>query len=343
MADWGLIGQDGAVGLLEAALGQGRLPHALLLAGPEGTGKATAAHQVAARLLCRQGPDTEPCGKCPPCRHRQAGTAPDLLEVTVAAGEEIRIDVIRDLAREVHLTPQESGCRAVILEPAEAMNPYAANALLKVLEEPPGEAVFLLISHRPDRLLPTIRSRCQPVRFRPVPAAAVERWLEEVHARSGEAARLAARLAGGSPGRALALADRPLGEERDAVLEALEGIRRGGGESILEVAKAWADAEVETWLPHLLTWLRDLARVRVTAGRIPEQSLVHGDLGDRLESLARRLPFYATERLARAADRLSDAIPGRESSRLAVEAFLILWWREGRQAGDAASAHGRHG
>lgn len=342
MAGWGLIGQAGATGLLEAALGPGRLPHALLLTGPEGTGKATAARRAAARLLCRRGPESQPCGECLPCRHLRAETAPDLLELTAAAGEEIRIDTIRALIREVHLTPQETGRRVLVLDPAEAMNPYAANALLKVLEEPPGEAVFLLVSHRPDRLLPTIRSRCQVIPFRPAPPEEVEAWLKEVQGGSAEDLRLAARLAGGSPGRARELAGRPLREERDQVLGTLEGVRRGGGESILEAAREWAEADPEAWLPHLLTWLRDMARVTVAAGRLPEGYLVHADRREELEALTGRLPFAATDGLARAAERLVEAVPGRENTRLAVEGFLVQWWKGG-SPGEPLNSPGRQG
>lgn len=330
MTDWGLIGQEAAVGVLEGSLQRNQIPHALLLTGPEGTGKQTAALQMAARLLCAAGPGGPPCGQCAPCRHREAGTAPDYIEVTAGEGEDIRIDRVRELTRQAQLTPQESGRRVILLDPAEALNTYAANALLKLLEEPPGEVVFLLVSHRPEALLPTIRSRCQLVPFRPVAVSEVEAWLERAHGLAGNHARLASRLAGGAPGRALAWAERSLLEERNAVLEGLEAVRGGNGESLLETAEQWAGAESAAWLPHLEAWLRDLARVRVTAGQVPAERLVNFDRLERLETQARRLGAAEADRLLKAAVRLREAVAGRENTRLAVEEFLVTWrWPSG--------------
>ena len=330
MREWGLIGQEAAVGVLEGSLQRNQVPHALLLTGPEGTGKETAAQHMAARLLCAAGPAREPCGECAPCRHRAAGTTPDYIEVTAGEGEDIRIDRVRELTRQAQLTPQESGRRVVLLAPAEALNTYAANALLKLLEEPPGEVVFLLVSHRSEGLLPTIRSRCQLVPFRPVAVPEVEAWLEETHGLTGEYARLASRLAGGAPGRALVWAERSLLEERNSVLEGLEAVRGGGGESLLETAEKWASAESVAWLPYLEAWLRDLARVRVSAGRVPAERLVNFDRRERLDTQARRLGAAEADRLLKAVVRLREAVAGRENTRLAVEDFLVTWrWPSG--------------
>ena len=335
MDGWGLIGQEGATERLEAALARDRMPNGLLLVGPEGTGKRTAALTLAARLLCVRAAGGGPCGQCPPCRHRAAGTAPDLLEITAPSGEEIRVDQVRELTRQSCLTPQESGRRVVLLDPAEGMNPYAANALLKLLEEPPGAVHFLLISHRPDRLLPTIRSRCQTVPFRPLPGAELARWLRDRQGLAPEQADLAAHLAGGAPGRALALAGRDLVGERDAVVEGLAAVRSGGGESVLEVASGWARAELDTWLPHLLAWLRDLARVRVTHGRAGSAHLANPDRGEQLHRQAQEQGFAALDRLIRAGERLAEGLSGRANSRLAAEEFLLAW----RRAGAAAPLH----
>ncbi|SCY17302.1 DNA polymerase III subunit delta' [Thiohalorhabdus denitrificans] len=327
MARWGLIGQEAPVARLEATLQSGQVPQGLLLAGPRGTGKATAARWMAARLLCRRGPGQPPCGECPPCRHRLAGTAPDLIALPTEGEEEIRVDPLREMVAQVQLTPQESRLRVVILDPAEAMGAHAANALLKVLEEPPGEVVFLLVSHRSDQLLPTIRSRCQLLRFGAVPAEEVEQWLAETHGLSGEDPRLAARMSGGAPGRALEWARRSLVAERDAVLEGLEAARARGGESLLEVAERWAKGESAAWLPHLQAWLRDLTRVTVTAGQAPPEHLVNADRRERLAQEARRLGPAAAERLLRAGEGLAEAEAGRASTRLALEEFLF-WWRD---------------
>jgi len=213
------------------------------------------------------------------------------------------------------------------MEPAEALNAYAANALLKLLEEPPGAVHFLLISHRPDRLLPTIRSRCQTVAFRPVAAETVAAWLIEGHGYPPEQAALAARLSAGAPGRALVLAERDLNAEREAVVEGLAAARTTGGESALEVAASWAEADPDTWLPHLLAWLRDLARVRVLSGQGGGPFLANPDREDILRDQAGERDFQTLDTLLRAADELAEAVHGRISTRLAAEEFLLTWRR----------------
>ena len=216
-----------------------RSPHALLLHGPQGIGKLELAERFAQFMLCEAaGKREEPCGKCDGCRWFLAGHHPDMRFVepeTIArrpAGEsgeggekskakpsaEIKIDQVRGLADFVNLASHRGGKRIVLVHPAEAMNVPAANALLKSLEEPPASAMFLLVSHRAARLLPTVRSRCVPIPV-PLPAPdAARAWLEKQGIRSA-ARRLA--FAGGAPLRALEDANGGRGERADQILDAL--------------------------------------------------------------------------------------------------------------------------
>ena len=160
----------------ERGIRDGRVPHALLLRGAAGNGKARFAARLAAALLCRS--DKPPCGVCDSCRLSAAGSHPDRFDVTIPEDRrEIVVDQIRDLVHSVGLTARLGGYKAVIVNPAEQMNRHAANTLLKTLEEPPGTTVFVLVSSNHALLLPTIRSRCQMIDF-PVPdrEVAVE-WL----------------------------------------------------------------------------------------------------------------------------------------------------------------------
>lgn len=217
----------------------GRAPHALLLHGPEGVGKLQLAERFAQLLLCESaGPRTASCGKCDGCRWFVAGHHPDVRFIepeTLArrpAGDdgetsekskakpsaEIKIDQVRGLADFVNLASHRGGKRIVIVHPAEAMNTPAANALLKSLEEPPASAMFLLVSHRAARLLPTVRSRCVPIAV-PLPAADQARaWLEKQGVKDA-GRRLA--FAGGAPLRALQDANGGRGERADQMLQAL--------------------------------------------------------------------------------------------------------------------------
>ncbi|MEC9482713.1 MAG: DNA polymerase III subunit delta', partial [Halomonas sp.] len=138
-----------------------RLPHALLFSGGHGLGKQELADALAARTLCRR-PGEVACGECHGCQMLQAGYHPDLLRIAPAEkSRQIRIDPIRDVNGFISQTAQQGGYRVVILQPAEAMNVAAANALLKSLEEPGERTLFILLADIPSRMLATIRSRCQ--------------------------------------------------------------------------------------------------------------------------------------------------------------------------------------
>ena len=180
------------------------LPHALLVHGPAGIGKLALAEHFAQRLLCESAnPSLAPCGGCDGCRWYQAGNHPDFrrlepesmarrLEVTEEAeapatgpakaakpSTEIKVEQVRALEPFLNVQSHRGGRRVVLVHPAEDMNPSAANALLKGLEEPPQGAFFLLVSHRPARLLATIRSRCVPLPMAMPARGASEAWLNQ--------------------------------------------------------------------------------------------------------------------------------------------------------------------
>ncbi len=206
----------------EQLLGQGlaRLPHAMLLIGPGGVGKTAFAEQLAALLLCESAAaNSNACGKCDPCRWLAAGNHPDFRRVAPDDDAEaepgtseksaekgkkrsagiIRIDQIRELESFVFVGSHRNGNRVVLLTEADAMNQAAANALLKILEEPPASVYFILIATRSKSLLPTIRSRCRVVSFGAPDAAAASDWL--LNAGLEKQAKRYLGLAGGAPMR----------------------------------------------------------------------------------------------------------------------------------------------
>lgn len=204
----------------------GRLPHALLVHGPRGVGKLALAERVAQLLLCEHAePRKRPCGACGACRWYEAGNHPDfrrlepealMKEPVLAESDEeapaarkgkpslvIKIEQVRELADFLYVGSHRGKLRVALVHPAEDMNENAANALLKGLEEPPAGAVFLLVSHRPARLLPTIRSRCIALPVPIPPPEAALAWL------AGKGIKDAERwlaYAGGAPLRAQAYA-----------------------------------------------------------------------------------------------------------------------------------------
>jgi DNA polymerase-3 subunit delta' len=210
-----LIGHDAAERTVQAALAGGRLHHAWLISGPEGVGKATLAFRFARRLLAGGTGGLEMDPSHPVFRRVAAATHADLLTIEREWDEKkkrLKKNIAAETAREIpgflHLTAAEGGWRVVIVDGAEDMNPQSANALLKVLEEPPPRAVLMLVTAAPGRLLPTIRSRCRPLALAPLAPPDLQRVLAARLPEMPAADRTAlADLAQGSPGRALALAE----------------------------------------------------------------------------------------------------------------------------------------
>lgn len=222
-------GQEHAVAFLRRAAD--RPHHAYVLAGPEGGGKQLAARAFAAALLCKQGG----CGSCRDCRLALDDRHPN--EVVVEPeGRDIHVDTVRaEVWHPAYRTAPEPGRKVFVIREADRLNPAAADVLLKVLEEPPADAVLLLLSARPDELPETVVSRCHVVWFRPLSEAFVASSLSAEGAQP-ELAALAARLAGGNLGRARRIAtDREGLAFRDTALEAI-GAARLGAPGALEAA-----------------------------------------------------------------------------------------------------------
>ncbi|TWI77266.1 DNA polymerase-3 subunit delta' [Desulfobotulus alkaliphilus] len=189
-----LEGQSPAIRTLEGMRVSGRLPQGLLFSGMPGTGKSLAARTLMMVENCR---DSEaPCGHCRSCRKILMDQHPDFIAIQPLNGV-IRIDMIRKMIEQLIRKPHEARKRFVLLEDAHAMNREAANALLKVLEEPPDATSFILMTPEPQRLLETIRSRCQEIRFLPMPVKTLAEKLRPM-AEDDAAAMSAARLACGN-------------------------------------------------------------------------------------------------------------------------------------------------
>ncbi|MCG3176251.1 MAG: hypothetical protein MOGMAGMI_01197 [Candidatus Omnitrophica bacterium] len=168
-----LADQGSVVSALKSALGSGRLAHALLFLGPRGTGRRAAARELAKAVFCPQRTeDLEPCDTCGSCRLVDAGAHPDyqLIEPDEETNN-IKIEPVRELIARSGLRPLQAPAKVFVIAEAERMNEYAQNALLKTLEEPPGATHIVLLASAAEGLLPTIRSRAQLVRFRPLGSA----------------------------------------------------------------------------------------------------------------------------------------------------------------------------
>jgi len=275
-----LLGHEAAEKTLLDAYGSGRLPHAWLISGPRGIGKATLAYRFARFLLAGGGEgglfgapaDLAVAPTAPVFRRVAMQSHADLRAVERSVNEktgklrsEIVVGDVRDLSHFLRLTPAEGGWRIAIVDAADEMNRNAANALLKILEEPPDRAVLLVVSHAPGRLLPTIRSRCRKLPLQPLSEELVLQVLRELAPELAPEEQLAlARLSGGSPGRALELAAAGSIELFRAVVALLGSLPRldlGRLHTLADrMARPGADGDFRTLGFVLGWWLETMVR-----------------------------------------------------------------------------------
>ena len=203
------------------------LSHAYIISGPGGSGRHTLARLLAAEMMCTAGGE-RPCGRCAPCVKVMKGVHPDVLAVAGTEGKPIAVDQVRALRSDAYVRPNEGARKVYVLEEADRMNPSAQNAMLKLLEEGPAYAAFLLIAGSAGGLLQTVRSRCGELAMAPVPPGECEAWLQErFPGQAPEQVRLAALDCQGILGRAVErLEQKEAGAERrlqaDRLADALE-------------------------------------------------------------------------------------------------------------------------
>jgi DNA polymerase-3 subunit delta' len=369
--------QDRATGSLRTALARGTLHHAYLFGGPAGVGKGTTARLLAQAVNCEggtPGPNgwrEDPCGACGPCRKIAKGIHPDVLVLSeeramAKAGRwepeggrtpsrDIVVAQVRDLTdHRLSLRLFEGRRRVIVIDPADAMNVQAQNALLKTLEEPPDDTTLVLVSATPDELLPTVRSRCLRVPFGPLPVPLVEELLlaglqgaaeGEGGGKQGRAAaeaegpspatlvRDAAELSGGSLSRARALLAGDV-TAVEASLRAAAGLRAGEPLGWLAFARSLGRADgkggeaqdgsdreqVAEVGEALLAWWRDVLAVQ--AGGAPLLTRLEAETRRTAAALA---PREALRRRA-GVERLLSALRQNAAGPLALERMLIGWF-----------------
>jgi DNA polymerase-3 subunit delta' len=302
-----LTGHTRVKAALKRMLVSGRVPGALLFAGEEGVGKKLFALEVARALNCRTPKDHEACGVCSSCtriaklNYPQRDDADEWTQIiwtdhpdvglVVAPKRVLRVEQMRQIEKEANFRPFEGKARVFLIDEADKLNDASANALLKVLEEPPRTSHLILITARPAMLLPTILSRCQMIRFSPLMPAEIETHLIKNNLIDSKTARLRARAAGGSMGRALSNDLVTFTSQRKAMLKVLSALVLNDDRAQLlrsaeQLNEAQYKDEFEERLDVLETLIRDAWMLSLG---VETDLLVNEDLSAELTEISRKL------------------------------------------------------
>jgi DNA polymerase III subunit delta' len=302
-----LTGNSRVKAILKRMLVSDRLPGAMLFTGEEGTGKKLFALEIARALNCRTPKNEEACGVCAPCvrirklNYPQRDDADEWTQIiwtdhpdvglVVAPKRVLRVEQMRQIEKEANYRPFEGKARVFLIDEADKLNDASANALLKVLEEPPKTSHLILITSRPAMLLPTILSRCQMIRFSPLTPDEIETYLTKNNLVDAKTARLRARAAGGSMGRALSNDLVTFTSQRKAMLKVLNALVLSDDRAQLlrsaeQLNEAQYKEEFEERLDVLETLIRDawMLSLGVDSSRI-----VNEDLSAELKEVAQKL------------------------------------------------------
>jgi DNA polymerase-3 subunit delta' len=329
-------GQARAVAPLKKALESGHVHHAWLFFGPDGVGKELTAVGLAQALTCPEKPRVG-CGTCSSCQRVLRRNHPDVTWVLTedeqvrrgiagrgdfdhTPSRDIKVEQVRALGERLAFRPLEGQYKVALLIGAHGMNENAQNALLKTLEEPPKGTVLVLTTSMPDKLLPTIRSRCAKAQFGPLPLKLVAEKVQAKRKLDADTAMQVARMADGSMSRAFDLDVKAL-ERRKEIIEAFEKLKRDDARGWLAFAEVYGEGrvEAEACLDVLAVWLRDI--IAAQAGAV---SLVNADLLELARAAAQKVPAPAILRRMTVLDEAKNAITQRNGAvRLQLERMLI--------------------
>lgn len=329
-----ISGHHERIELIGRAASRGTLPPSLLFTGPDGVGKRMAAVALAQLLNClapRTGqapPDS--CGECAACRRIARRVHADVLIIEPGDTGSIKVVQVRDGIDRSAYRPFEGRRRVVIVDDADAVLPEAQNALLKTLEEPPSASTFILVTSRPDMLLPTVRSRCQRMAFGRLSPADVAAVLKRDHEYSEADAHAAAALSDGSIGAALEGGTEEFVEARNAAAAMLQAVassadprrRLQGAKALAGAARDTSRDELARRLCAVSSMLRDIG---ILLSRADERRLANADLTPQLRGLLRSFDGERALRAFSAVDRALAALDRNASPKIVADwlAFQI--------------------
>ena len=314
-----IIGHDRTISVLRRSLQLGKTAHAYIFDGPSGCGKKKTALSLIQGLFCSAA-DDDACGICVSCRKVATENHPDIHMVEPSTGKrDITIQQLRDAQRLLAMRPYEAQRSACVIDPADRMNTNSANSFLKTLEEPPGNAIIILITENADSLLPTIRSRCRMIHFAPLAQDHV-RVLLERNGMSPENAALLAPLSDGSVSRAIGLDNGALSLRREKLLKRISALSLDRVATIFDASEELSNGRDETLesLGMLLSFARDMFQLAVGNGDRIDMAI-----SPELETLTSRLKLKGTIQLAEDTMETYRTVQRNANAKLALDNLFI--------------------
>ena len=320
-----VLGHQRPITLLQRAIKNEKVVNSYLFLGSEGIGKKFVALQFAKALNClgEEAERGDGCDRCSSCKKIDHALHPDVLLIE-PEGQNIKVDQVRQLQRDLAYRPYEGKRRTCILTAADRMAPNMSNILLKTLEEPPLHTVIILLANNTRLMLPTILSRCQLIRFNPLPFPLVSNWLTESQGLQVKEAHLLASLSEGSPGKALEIQEEIRQIQREELLKDWIGSKSLSPERI----GSWVGSlpsERENLLLVLevaKTLLRDLVMMK-TLGKEPH--LIHSDLLPVMGPMATNWSLSSLLKRMEVLNQTALAIKANANTGLALEAMMLSW------------------
>lgn len=322
--NWEMIGHEWAVAVLREHIAAGQQRHAYLFTGPRGVGRRTLALRFAQALNCQQPPAPgEPCRACRACTLIEKMQHPDLAVVQAEGeGSTLKVDQVRELQRSLSLAPYEGRYRLALLLRFEEAHTSAANAILKTLEEPADRVVMLVTAESSEALLPTIVSRCEVLRLRPVRHETLTTGLQAHLGLPAEQARLLAQLSGGRPGYALSLHSTPeLMHRRDQWLAEHFELLKGNRVQRFDFAEKLSK-DKNSLNNALQTWLSLWRDVLLKAGGA-QTPPINADQAETIQTLAEQFGLETAHQVVSALQRTLDLLDQYANARLAVEVLML--------------------
>lgn len=335
-----IIGNDHIKEIFGRLIKTERVPHSLLFTGKDGIGKKQFALEIAKSFVCQDLKQFQACDECKNCRRASKFEIPKFddkdahlkvissehsdIGLVIPYRNNILVDAIRDLEKEANFLPYEAKARIFLIDDADKMNDSATNALLKTLEEPSDTTYIFLITSRPSALLPTILSRCQTIRFAPVPSNEVENYLNETNNFSTDDAKLLAKLSRGSIANALNINLEDFYQQRIKMLDLLRSLsNKRNFTIILRTAEELSDPKNKDSYEENLGILQTIIHDIWTIKNNPDSEIINFDILQNIEQLSEHADNQTLSKWLTEIELLSENLKSNLNKKIATDALFM--------------------